>query len=100
MPAANAWCAEAELSIGQSKLPSYFSIQTIALIFGKSAGSWVVRRSVIHAAFDPPYSVDDVSPITIGLVGAIVPVIRLYVGPISVENDFQTSFFHVFVPQL
>ena len=38
---------------------------------GKLSGSCVVSMSVIQAAFDPPFSEDAVSPIMIGLPGAV-----------------------------
>jgi hypothetical protein len=70
MPAANALSALCDESRVQS-VPSYLaSVPTRALMRGKFFGSCVSNISEIHAAFDPPPSVEDTSPIMIGFAGA------------------------------
>ena len=67
-----------DVSIGQSKpRGSNFSNQINALILGKNSGSCVSSMSLIHAAFEPPYSVDAVSATMSGFKGATVPVITV-----------------------
>ena len=62
------------VSIGQSMPSSSLSNQSRPRICGKRVGSaW--NMSVIHWALEPPVSVDAVSPMIIGLLGAIVVVI-------------------------
>ena len=68
--------ADCEDSMGQSSLSQCLLNQTTAATLGKRVGIWVPRASVIQAAFDPPSSVDHVSPIMSGLEGAIRLVTR------------------------
>src|SRR4051794_13971038 len=103
MAVLNAVCAVAEDSICQSCVPPFSTMfqlnQTIALILGMLSGSWVDSASVIQAALEPPTSVEPISPIMIGLLGAR-PSSASYVGFMTVEKLFQTSRLNGRVPKL
>jgi hypothetical protein len=78
IPPANAATESLEDSTGQSVWPpgplSSLSNHSSPRIVGNSLGS---ADSIveIHIAFEPPASVEPVSPTIIGLLGAIAPVI-------------------------
>ena len=63
--------ADFELSIGQCMPWSFSSNQITARTLRYFAGI-VLRVSLIQFAFEPPRSSEAVSPITIGLFGAIL----------------------------
>ena len=74
MPEAKALLALLEVSIGQSMPSSKVSNQSIARTLGKAVGI-SASASLIQLAFEPPFSVEPISPISSGLPGATVSVI-------------------------
>ena len=75
MPSAKALVAALEDSIGQS-MPSIVGVEPEQAADLRIAGRDLRQRVPIQLAFEPPYSVEPISPINSGLEGASVPAIR------------------------